>query len=147
MVGPVQALLMARTLETPSDQAFTTVKVTPTHAPPPHALRPELFLKPTSQSSQLADRPTTVDPPTTDTVSKHRPTSKVTSSQSSEPTSKPTSQRKPASVYDRRDSSPASDSDSDSLSSDRPPLELFLEEGELSDEQEFNQLVTRKLHS
>ena len=134
----LEALLMARTLETPSDKAFTTVKVTPTHAPPAHALRPEPFLKPTSQSSQLADRPTTVDPPTTDTVSNHRPTSKATSSQSSEPTSKPTSQRKPASVYDRRDSSPASDLDSDSLSSDRPPLELFLEEGELSDEQEFN---------
>ena len=60
----LEALLMARTLETPSDQAFTTVKVTPTHVPPAHALRPEPFLKPTSQSSQLADRPTTVDPPT-----------------------------------------------------------------------------------
>ena len=94
-------------------------------------------MKPTSQSSQLANRPTTVDPPTTDIIPKGS-TSKATSSQSSEPTSKPTSQRKPASDYDRRDSSPASDSDSDSLSSDRPPLELFPEEGELSDEQEFN---------
>ena len=134
----LEALLMAKTLETPSDQTFTTVKVTPTHAPPAHALRPEPFLKPTSQSSQLADRPTTVDPLTTGTVSKHRPATKATISQPSEPTSKPTSQRQSASVYDRRDSSPASDSDSDSLSSDRPPLELFPEEGELSDEQEFN---------
>ena len=134
----LEALLMARTLETPSDQTFTTVKVTPTHAPPAHALRPEPFMNPTSQSSQLADRPSTVDPPTTDTVSRHRSATKATISQPSEPTSKPTSQRQPASAYDRRDSSPASDLDSDSLSSDRPPLELFPEEGELSDEQEFN---------
>ena len=127
----LEALLMARTLDTPSDQTFTTVQVTPTHAPPAHALRPEPFLKPTSQNSQLADRPSTIDPPTTDTVSKHRSATKATISQPSEPTSKLTSQRQPASAYDRRDSSPASDSDSDSLSSDRPPLEL-------SDEQEFN---------
>ena len=60
----LEALLMARTLNRPQDETFTTVKVTPTHASPANALRPEPFLKPTSQSSQLPDRPSTVDPQT-----------------------------------------------------------------------------------
>ena len=123
----LEALLMARTLETPSDQTFTTVKVTPTHAPPAHALRPEPFLKPTSQSSHTTDRPSTVDPLTTDPVSKHRSATGTTISQSSEPAIRPTSQNLPAATFDstRRESLPASDSESDSLSSDRPPLEPF----------------------
>ena len=32
----------------------------------------------------------------------------------------------------------SSDSDSDSFTSDRPPVDLFVEEGELSDDQELN---------
>ena len=126
----LEALLIARTLDRPQDQTFTAVKVTPTHAPA-NVIRPEPFLKPASQNSQLPDRPSSADPPTTDPVSKHRSTIKLTASQSSEPTSKPTSQRQPASAFDssRKDSSSASDTDSDSFSSDRPPLDLFPEDG------------------
>ena len=136
----LEALLMARTLETSSDQSFTTVKVTPTHAPPAHAIRPEPFLKPSTQSSHTTDRPSTVDPPTTDPVIEHQPAAGTSISHSSEPAIRPTSQKPPATTFDstRRESSPASDSESDSLSSDRPALELFPEEGELSDEHEFN---------
>ena len=136
----LEALLMARTLETSSDQSFTTVKVTPTHAPPAHAIRPEPFLKPSTPSSHTTDPPSTVDPPTTDPVIKHQPAAGTSTSQSSEPAIRPTSQKPPATTFDsaRRESSPASDSESDSLSSDRPALELFPEEGELSDEHEFN---------
>ena len=68
----LEALLMARTLETPSDLTFTTVKVTPTHAPPTHALRPEPFLKTTSQSSQPTDLPLLIHRPPTLSLSTGR---------------------------------------------------------------------------
>ena len=57
--------------------------------------------------------------------------------QPSEPTGQQTLQWHLASALDtaRKDYS-SSDSESDSLSSDRPPLDIYLEEGELSDEQE-----------
>ena len=116
----LEALLMARTLETSSDQSFTTVKVTPTHAPPAHAIRPEPFLKPSTQSSHTTAPPSTVDPPTTDPVIKHQPAAATSTSQSSEPAIRLTSQKPPTTTFDstRRESSPASDSESDSLSSD-----------------------------
>ena len=49
-------------------------------------------------------------------------------------------ERQLTSVFDtsRKESPSSSESDSDSLSSDRPPLDIFLEEGELSDDQEAN---------
>ena len=48
--------------------------------------------------------------------------------------------RRLASAFDtsRKETSPSSDSESDSLSSDRPPVDIFLEEGELSEDQEAN---------
>ena len=136
----LEALLMARTLETSSDQSFTTVKVTPPHAPPAHAIRPEPFLKPSTQSSHTTDLTSSVDPPTTDPVIKHHPAAGASTSLSSEPAIRPTSQKPPATTFDstRSESSPASDSESVSFSSDQPALELFPEEGELSDEHEFN---------
>ena len=46
----LEALLMAKTLEKPQDPVFSTVKVTPAHAPPANVVRPDPFLKPASSS-------------------------------------------------------------------------------------------------
>ena len=61
-----------------------------------------------------------------------------------EPTTTPAptrlSQRRLVSAFDtsKKETSLSSDSESDSLSSDRPPVDIFPEEGELSEDQEAN---------
>ena len=63
----LEALLLAKTIDRPQEPTFSAVKVTPTHAPPASAIRPEPFMKPPQQqSSQQSDRPSTSDLPTTD---------------------------------------------------------------------------------
>ena len=101
-------------------------------------VRTDLFLKPVTQPSQITDRPA-VNSPTTD-LPQHRSTAKASSSTQPEPTTAQTSQRQLSSAFDtsRKESSSPSDYDSDSLSSDRPLLDIFLEEGELSEDQEAN---------
>ena len=109
----LEALLLAKTVDQPQQPVFSTVKVTPSHAPPANVVRPDPFLKPAPQTSQPTDP--VVDSPATDS-SLHRPTTKVSSSAQPEPNTE-TVQRKLASAFDtsRKESLSSSDSDSDSL--------------------------------
>ena len=128
---------MAKTLDRPQDPVFSTVKVTPSHAPPANVVRPDPFLKPASQPSQPTDP--AIDSPATDS-SQHKSVARASSSAQLETATRETVQRQLASAFDtsRKESLSSSESDSDSLSSDRPPLDIFPEEGELSDDQEAN---------
>ena len=131
----LEALLMARTLDRPQDPTFSIVKVAPTHTLPANEVRTEPFLKPTNQPPQLTDRPSAAELLATDPA-KHRSATKSTTdaAQSSEPTCQQTSQRHLASAFDttRKDCSSSSDSESDSLSSDRPPVDICVEEVDYS---------------
>ena len=133
----LEALLMAKTLEKPQDPVFSTVKVTPAHAPPANVVQPDPFLKPVSEPSQVTDP--AVDSPATDS-SQSRAAARASSSTQPAPATRETVQRQLTSAIDtsRKDSPSSSGSDTDSLSSDRPPLDIFPEEGELSDDQEAN---------
>ena len=143
----LEVLLLAKTIDRPQEPTFSAVKVTPTHAPPASAIRSEPFLKPSEQhSSQQPDRPSTSNLPTTDSAkpSAATKTSSVSSQSSnwpgtSEVTDQSTAKRPFSSAFDttRKDTSP-SESDSDSDTSDRPPVDLYPEEGELSDDQEVS---------
>ena len=94
-------------------------------------------MKPASQPSQPTDP--AIDSPATDS-SQHKPAARASSSAQPEPATRETAQRQLTSAFDtsRKESPSSSESDSDSLSSDRPPLDIFPEEGELSDDQEAN---------
>ena len=129
----LEALLMAKTLNKPQDPVFSTVKVTPSHAPPANVVRPDPFLKPASQPSQPTDP--AMDSPASDS-SQHKSVARASSSTQT----RETVQRQLTSAFDtsRKESPSSSESDSDSLSSDRRPLDIFPEEGELSDDQEAN---------
>ena len=133
----LEALLMAKTMDRPQDPVFSTVKVTPSHAPPANVVRPYSFLKLASQPSQPTDP--AMDSLATDS-SLHKSVAKASSSAQLEPTTTETVQRQLSSAFDtsRKESLSSSDSDCDSLSSDRPPLDILPEEGELSDDQEAN---------
>ena len=135
----LEALLMAKTLEKPQDPVFSTVKVTPGHAPPANVVRPDPFLKLASQPLQVTDP--AVDSPATDS-SQSRPTARASTSAQPAPAAREMVQRQLSSAFDmsRRDSPVSSASDTDSLSSDRPPVDIFPEEGELSDDPEANLL-------
>ena len=61
----LEALLLAKTLD--REPTFSSVKVTPTHAPLPNVIISEPFLKPSS-SSQLSHRPATSVSAATDPV-------------------------------------------------------------------------------
>ena len=138
----LEALLLAKSLDRPQEPVFTTVKVAPTHAPPA-SVSTEPFLKPTDQPFH---RPPTSTLPATD------PASSATASQAGSDVSPPFQPPGTSSVSDqptvkkhvsgalditRKDTS-SSDSDVDSIISDRPPVDLFPEEGELSDEQDVS---------
>ena len=124
----LEALLLAKTLDQPQQEpTFGTVKVVPAHSPPASVIRSEPFIKPTDQPAQPSDRlsgstdrpsgSAVTDPPTSD-----RPPASDKPSTSASSAFQPT----------RKNSS--SESDSDSVISDRPPVDIFVEEGELSDE-------------
>ena len=142
----LEALLLAKTLD--REPTFSAVKVTPTHAPPASAISSEPFLNHSGQpsvSSQPSHRPAVstspaIDPVEASTASKagsdssqpaHRP---GTSAVPNQPTKRPFSTAFDAT---RKDIS-SSDSDSESFSSDRPPVDLYPEEGELSDDHEVS---------
>ena len=133
----LEALLLAKTLDPPRDPVFSTVKVTPSHAPPANVVRTDPFLKPASQPSQPTDP--AVESPATDS-SHHKSGVKASSSAQPDPPASVTVQRQLSTAFDisRKESLSSSDSDSDSLSSDQPPLDILPEEGELSDDQEAN---------
>ena len=142
----LEALLLAKTLD--QEPTFSAVKVTPSHAPPASAISSEPFLRPSDQpssSSQPSHRPAAsaspaTDPVVTATVSK-------AGSDSSQPAHRPTTsgvtdqpaKRSFAVAFDstKKDTS-SSDSDSESFSSDRPPVDLYPEEGELSDDHDLS---------
>ena len=116
--------------------------MTPTHAPPADVVRPNPFIHPSNQLSQPTDPALAL--PTTDPVHQGSTTAKASSSTQPEPTTAPAptqpSHRRLVSAFDtsKKETSLSSDSESDSLSSDRPPVDIFLEEGELSEDQEAN---------
>ena len=96
------------------------MKVTPPHAPPTNVVRTDPFLKPASQPSQPTDL--AVESPATDS-SHHKSGAKASSSAQPDPPTSVTVQRHLSTAFDvsRKESLSSSDSDSDSLSSDRPP--------------------------
>ena len=139
----LEALLLARTLDQPQqDPTFGTVKVLPAHSPPASVIRSEPFIRPSDQpASQPADWPsgssdrpstsTTTDPPTSRPQTDRQQTSDRPAV-SDRPSDRPSTSISNAFQPTRKISS--SESDSDSVVSDRPPVDIFVEEGELSDE-------------
>ena len=139
----LEALLLAKTLDRPQEPVFAAVKVAPTHAPPTNVVSTEPFLQPAGQPPH---RPSTSTLPATD------PASSATASQAGSDVSQPFQRPGISSVSDqptvqkhvsgtlditRKDTS-SSDSDVGSITSDRPPVDLFPEEGELSDEHDVS---------
>ena len=124
----LEALLLAKTLDRPQQEpTFSTVKVVPTHSPPANVTRSEPFINPADQPfTQTSDLPAT---------SSDRPAVGATTDPpaSSKKADRPSTSDKPSSTFQltRKDTS---DSESDSEQSDRPPLDIFVEEGELSDD-------------
>ena len=116
------------------------MKVAPSRSPPADVIRSDPFIKPVPHSSQPAE--TAGDSPATD-LPQPRPAKASTSSQL-QPTTGSSSvqpvQRQLGSAFDtsRKDTPTSSDSESDSLSSDRPPLDILPEEGELSGDMDTN---------
>ena len=135
----LEALLLAKTLDRPREPVFSAVKVTPTHAPPINVISTQPFLKPSDQPSH---RPLSTLPATD-------PASSAAASKAGSDTSQPPEtsgvtgqsavQRHRSSAFDttRRDD-PSSTLDSDSVTSDRPVVDLYPEEGELSDEHDVS---------
>ena len=113
----LEALLLAKTLDPPRDPVFSTVKVLPPRAPPANVVRTDPFLKPASQLTDQA-----VESPATDS-SHHKAGPKASSSAQPDPPTSVTAHRQLSTAFDvsRKESLSSSDSDSDSLSSDRPP--------------------------
>ena len=142
----LEALLLAKTLD--REPTCSAVKVTLTHAPPASAISSEPFLRPSDQpsSSSQPSHPTTAsaspatDPVVTATISKagsdssqpaHRPgTSGVTD--------QPGKRSFAVAFGSTKKDTWSSDSDSESFSSDRPPVDLYPEEGELSDDHDLS---------
>ena len=110
----LEALLLAKTLDPPRDPVFSTVKVTPPHAPPANVVRTDPFLKPASQPTNLA-----VESLATDS-SHHKAGAKASASAQLDPPTSVTVHRQLSTAFDvsRKESL---SSDSDSLSSDQPP--------------------------
>ena len=138
----LEALLLSKSLEQPAP-AFTTVKVTPTHSPPKTVASSKPFIKP--QPTPTTDRPPVMStdlPGSVQTAFKSTSkstTGKVLTDQPSDlaGADSPLSRQVPSrssSAPTRRQSTSSMDTDSDSDISDRPPVDLFVEEGELSDQ-------------
>ena len=132
----LEALLMAKTLDRPQEPVFGTVKVTPSRAPPADLIRPEPFIQP-------ATLPQPTDPAlaslATDPVL-HGSTTTSKASSSGLPELAQPRQKHSVTAFDtsKKDASPSGDSESNSLSSDHPLVDIFPEEGELSDDLEAN---------
>ena len=139
----LEALLLAISLEQPGP-AFTTVKVTPTHSPPKTVVSSKPFIRP--QPTPTTDRPhelSTDLPGNAQTAFKSTSkstTGKVSTGQPTDlagtesPLSHQVPSRSSSSAPTRRQSTSSMDTDSDTDISDRPPVDLFVEEGELSDQ-------------
>ena len=155
----LEALLLSRSLD--KEPTFSTVKVTPAHSPPQSsAISTRPFIQPGQKSEQLAadlasQRPVTdqtksststqqpSDLPGIQTASKSTgklSKGKVSTDQRSDVagTDSPLSQQVPSrssSAPARQRSVSSMDTDSKSDFSDRPPVDIFVEEGELSDQE------------
>ena len=135
----LEALLLSKSLEQPTP-AFTTVKVTPTHSPPKTVTSSKPFIKPTPTT----DRPPVMSsdlPGSVQTAFKSTSkstTGKVLTDQPSDlaGADSPLPRQVPSrssSAPTRRQSTFSMDTDSDSDTSDCPLVDIFVEEGELSD--------------
>ena len=163
----LDTLLLAKSLD--REPTFATVKVTPAHSPPSgSAISSKPFIKPQdtelSATDLVSQRPDTDQPQTSaapqlssdlpgvcQTVSKS--TSK--SSRAKVPTDwhsdvagtdSPLSQQVPSrasSAPARKTSVSSMDTDSDSDLPDRPPVDIFVEEGELSDQDHEASVTTQ----
>ena len=124
----LEALIMAKSFE---PTFSSNVKVAPTHSPL-HDVEnvSEPFIRP-SNSTTL--------PGSAFSAEKHQPTSKAVTSQQTSTTEFPGTGSSTL-HRSRRDSISSLSSDAGSVFSDRPPLDLYVEEGELSEDQ--NQTVT-----
>ena len=141
----LEAVLLAKTLDW--EPTFSAVKVALTHAPPASAISSEPFLRPSDQpsSSQPSHPPAASASPATDPVV--TATISKAGSDSSQPAHRPgtsgvtdqPAKRTFAVAFDstKKDTS-SSDSDSDSFSSDRPPVDLYPKEVELSDDHDLS---------
>ena len=140
----LEALLLAKSLEQPGP-AFTTVKVTPTHSPPKTVVSSKPFIRPQPTPTTDQHRPTELStdlPGNVQTAFKSTSkstTGKVSTDQPTDlaGTDSPLSHQVPSrssSAPTRRQSTSSMDTDSDTDISDRPPVDLFVEEGELSDQ-------------
>ena len=129
---------MARTLD--REPTFQTVKVTPGHSPPAGVVT-NPFFHPTDQPTTESFMSTSGLPGTDSSAAKHQSFRKPQSNRphSDQPTSSELSSTNPL-VFHRqatkKDSISSLELEAGSESSDRPPIELYVEEGELSDDQD-----------
>ena len=127
----LEALLLAKTMDQPQEPTVSAVKVTPTHAHWPTSLELKLFWNP--QTSLVLNSLTDLQ------LLLYRPLTLIASGV----TDQSTVQRQISGAFDitRKDTS-SSDSHSESVTSDRPPVDLYPdlypEEGELSDDHEVS---------
>ena len=137
----LEALLLARSLEQP-EPTFSTVKVTPTHSTPHSSVvSSKPFIKPSTDQHRPDNTKSSDLPGNAQTASKLTSKSTTGKVSTDQPdlagTDSPFSQQVPSrssSVPARRHSTSSMDTQSDSDLSDRAPVELFVEEGELSDQ-------------
>ena len=135
----LEALLLAKTLDQPQQEpTFSTVNVLPAHSPPAKVIRSQPFIKPTDQSaSQPTDRPSVSTDRPSVSAATDPPASKLQSDRPQAMERPATSDRPSTSVssaFQPTRTDITSESDSDSVVSDRPPVDIFVEEGELADE-------------
>ena len=153
----LEAILLSKSMD--KEPTFAPIKVTPAHSPPQSsAISSRPFIKPGQNTDQLAtdlasQRP--VADQAHDSVSSDLPGNPQTASKSTGKSSRnkvsadqrsdvagtdsPLSQQVPSrasSAPTRRNSVSSMDTNSDTDLSDRPPVDLFVEEGELSDDLE-----------
>ena len=141
-VQPVRSSTSCQVIGPSSGASLSAVKVAPTHAPQANVISTQPFLKPSDQPSH---RPSSTLPATDPASSAAVSKAGSDTSQPSQPpetsgvTGQSALQKHMSSAFDstRRDDT-SSTSDSDSVASDRPTVDLYPEEGELSDEQDVS---------
>ena len=146
--GPnvLTALLLAQTLD--KEPTFQTV-VAPTRSAPASVVKStEAVVRPTNQPATQSTPPSADLPRTDSSASKHQSAGKSRSDlpQTNRPrasvfgTDLPASQTQSSNqgscIPTRRDSISSLESDAESELSDRPPVDIYVEEGELSEDQD-----------
>ena len=125
----LEALLLAKTLD--KEPTFQTVKIAPSHS--------QLFIKLTDPATTQSTTAFSRLPGTDSSAAKHQSASKPQTNQPDQPSSTepPTSQTS-ASLRQasKKDNISSLESEVDSDFSDRAPLDLYVDEGELSEDQD-----------